>query len=213
MHDFDKSYWEQHWTPARAHDSGMPPNPHLIDHARGLPTGTALDAGCGAGAESVWLARQGWRVLGADISAHALEAAARRAEEAGVDDRASWIEADLTTWEPEGHFDLVLTCYAHPTIPQAEFYRRISGWVAVGGSLLIVGHLPGTDTDDAHGHGHGDTHRPAEATVTAADITAALEESGAPWRIDAATESARTIHAHGGEKVLRDAVIRATRLN
>lgn len=209
MHDFDKPYWDRHWAPSEKHTHGhapdLPPNPHLIDHVRDLSAGTALDAGCGAGAESVWLAEQGWRVLGADISAHALEAAAQRARAASVDDHITWVEADLTEWEPAERHDLVLTCYAHPTIPHGEFYRRISGWVAVGGTLLIVGHLP-----DAAGHGHGH-HHPTEATVTAADITASLEDGR--WRIDSATESTRTVHTPAGERVLRDAVVRATRLS
>ena len=45
----------------------------------GLPVGTALDAGCGTGADAVWLARQGWAVTAIDISPTAVGQAERLA--------------------------------------------------------------------------------------------------------------------------------------
>jgi SAM-dependent methyltransferase len=48
-----------------------------------LPGGLAVDIGCGAGRNGVPLAAQGWRVLGTDLSAPMLAAAARRAEAEG----------------------------------------------------------------------------------------------------------------------------------
>ena len=44
-------------------------------------------------------------------------------------------------------------------------YDRIAGWVAPGGTLLVVGHLHTHGApDDGHGHGH---QPPAEASATA----------------------------------------------
>lgn len=37
-----------------------------------LSPGRALDVGCGEGADSLWLAQQGWRVTGVDIAQSAL---------------------------------------------------------------------------------------------------------------------------------------------
>ena len=51
-----------------------------------------------------------------------------------------WVEADLGVWDPGTRFDLVTTHYAHPAMPQLDFYERIAGWVAPGGTLLVVGH-------------------------------------------------------------------------
>ena len=110
----------------------------------GLVPGTALDAGCGAGAEAIWLASRGWQVTAADISSEALARAAERAAAAGGRPCVEWVEADLSVWEPGTRFDLVTTHYAHPAMPQLEFYDRIAEWVAPGGTLLIVGHLPPT---------------------------------------------------------------------
>lgn len=187
-HDFDKDYWERHWQGAAG---GHPVNPYLPLETDALPPGTALDAGCGAGAEARWLAARGWQVTAVDISTEALA-------RAGSDDRVRWVEADLVTWRPDTEFDLVTTHYAHPAMPQLEFYDRIAEWVAPGGTLLIVGHV------HAHGHGH---EPPAEASATASAITARLDE--AVWEVVTARETQRTLPGHGA--LLHDVVVRATR--
>lgn len=166
--------------------------------------GTALDAGCGAGAEAIWLASHGWHVTAADIAPEALARAAERATNSEVSDRVRWIEADLTVWDPGMRFDLVTTHYAHPAMPQLAFYDRISAWAAPGGTLLIIGHL---HTSGATGHGH---HPPAEASVTLADITAGLDST--EWEVVTAEEHLCTVTGPGGQAIpLHDVVLRATR--
>ena len=216
-HGFDKVYWEQHWQGAGAPGptGGDPPNPYLDRELGELTPGTALDAGCGAGAEAIWLARHGWQVTAADISAGALARAAERAAANGAGDRVQWVEADLGVWEPATRFDLVTTHYAHPAMPQLEFYDRIAGWVAPGGTLLVVGHLHTHGApDDGHGHGHGHEHGhghghqpPAEASATAAAVTARLDPGA--WEVVTAAEERRTMP--GRETVLHDVVVRAVR--
>ena len=181
QHTFDNDYWDQIWHGERATAMGSSgPNPHLVREIGDLTPGTALDAGCGAGAEAIWLAARGWRVTGADIASAALGRAAERAAEAGVAGRVEWVQADLSTWAPDHRYDLVTTHYAHPAMPQLEFYDRISVWVAPGGTLLIVGHL--------HHHGHGGDGPPAAASATAAAITARLDPTR--WEVETAEESA-----------------------
>ena len=211
-HSFDKAYWEQHWQQAHGDRpgsmAGNPPNPYLARETAGLAPGTALDAGCGAGAEAIWLASHGWQVTAADISGDALTRAAGRATASGLAEPIRWVEADLTAWEPGMRFDLVTTHYAHPALPQLAFYQRISGWAAPGGTLLIIGHLH-TPQSTGHRHGHGH-HHPAEATVTLADITADLDAAG--WEIVTAEEHQRPVPGPGGRTVsLHDVVVRATR--
>jgi SAM-dependent methyltransferase len=243
-HEFDKDYWEQHWrrgtNGAPAAMEGNPPNPYLVRGTSSLTPGTALDAGCGAGAEAIWLATKGWQVTAADISPEALGRASRLATTSGVSEQVGWIEADLTAWSPNTQFDLVTTHYAHPAMAQLAFYERISGWVAPGGTLLIVGHLDthdsthththDTHTHDAHIHdahihdAHADVahahdvadHRhhgqqpPAEASVTVADISAGLDDT--VWKIVIAEEHHRTLTGPGGHAAdLRDVVVQATR--
>ncbi len=55
--EFDKDYWERHWEqphgsrPEAATKNA--PNPYLIRETSSLVPGTALDAGCGPGGQSV----------------------------------------------------------------------------------------------------------------------------------------------------------------
>ena len=201
---FDQNYWESHWQQAgpRGPARDIPPNPYLVRETGDLTPGTALDAGCGEGAEAIWLAAEGWTVTAADISSEALSRAAERATRNGVDpERVQWVEADLGAWEPDRPFDLVTTHYAHPATSQLGFYQRISDWVAPGGTLLIVGHL--------HGHGH-DNHPPAEASITTQSITALFDDGR--WDIVTAEQCMRTFTDHEDRSVeLHDVVLRATR--
>jgi thioredoxin reductase/SAM-dependent methyltransferase len=214
-HAFDREFWEQHWQGGVGQDQN-PANPHLVREAGDLSPGSALDAGCGAGNEAVWLASRGWQVTAADISAAALDRArtsASGAAAAGVAERVRWVEADLETWDPGRTFDLVTTHYAHPAMPQLDFYERIASWVAPGGTLLVVGHGHGHRDGHGHGQGHGgarEDHPPAKATVTAAEIVARLDP--AIWDVRTADEAGRTTGSHRGREVtLHDVVVRARR--
>ncbi|MBC7632377.1 class I SAM-dependent methyltransferase [Aeromicrobium sp.] len=212
-HSFDKEYWDQIWQGDRAVSmTTSQPNPHLIREVSDLAPGTALDAGCGAGAEAIWLAQRGWQVTAADISLDALAHASERAADCGIAERLHWVQADLSTWEPGAQYDLVTTHYAHPAMPQLQFYDRIAPWVALGGTLLIVGHLPHNDRGPTadHAHGGGGDGPPASASATVAAITARLDP--AVWEIATAQESDRTMSGHGEHEVtLHDVVVRATR--
>ena len=217
-HDFDADYWDGVWAGTQgASMATAPPNPHLIREASGLPVGSALEAGCGAGTEALWLASKGWRVTAVDIAADPLRLAAARAGELGVAGRVSWVQEDLSTWRPGETFDLVTTHYAHPAIPQLDFYERLSEWVTPGGTLFIVGHLHHGDGDSGsrggghgHGHGHGGGHPPASASVTAEAITARLAPER--WETVTADEVRRELTGRGGRSVtVHDVVIRATR--
>jgi 2-polyprenyl-3-methyl-5-hydroxy-6-metoxy-1,4-benzoquinol methylase len=204
-HDFDKRYWESHWDerPDGEPTPGIDANRYVIGELADLPSGTALDAGCGEGGDALWLASRGWSVTGADISRTALERAAARAVRVTAASSIEWLQADLTTWRPPSAFDLVMTSYAHPTTPQLEFYERISNWVAPGGTLLVVAHLHEPGPDAHHGH-------PAAASVTAAAIIATLPAD--LWRIETEGQHTREVATEHGVRTLRDAVVRATRV-
>lgn len=203
MPEFDKSYWQNHWAPAKAgRDQSLPVNPYLPLETAPLAVGSVLDAGCGVGTETLWLAEHGWRVTAADISSTALSTARQRATDAGLDNRIEWVETDLARWEPERRWDLVVTAYAHTDTGQLTFYRRLSSWVAPGGTLLIVGHLHGH-----HGNGRHDHAHPDEATATPNAIAKLFTDP--LWRIDAGYENVRTVHRHGKAVPLHDVVVRA----
>ena len=222
-HEFDQSYWDAHYEQGgSAAGHQLPPNPYLVDEVGDLTPGSALEAGCGEGAEALWLGRAGWQVTAVDIAAEPLARAAERAGAQGMGDRIEWVRADLSSWEPERTYDLVTTHYAHPSMPQLEFYDRLSAWVAPGGSLLVVGHLQsGHGAPGGHGgqgtpHAHADRgaqhdHQPpAAASVTATGITDRLDP--ATWDVVTAGEHTRTLDGTGGgHGILQDVVVRAVR--
>lgn len=180
--EFDQAYWNAHWQQAgHQHDQA---HPYLAVHTDHLAPGTALEAGCGEGNEARWLAQAGWTVTGADLSATALARARERTDA----EQVQWVEADLQTWTPDHAYDLVSTHYAHPRTGQLDFYARLAGWVAPGGTLLVVGHLqPGT--------------------VTADLVSATLEAQG--LRVVSAQQVTRSMPGHGAD--LQDVVVRAQR--
>ncbi len=207
-HTFDQAYWERHWSSegATSGAADLPVSPYLSVETKDLPVGSALDAGCGSGTEAIWLARQGWRVTGADIGAGALAVAAGRAETAGQAAHLEWVQADLTTWEPGRTWDLVVTHYAHAETGQLALYKRISSWVAVGGALLIVGHLHSN-----RGRGlHSDYQvHPEHATATAVGIADLF--AGPGWQLQSCYESTRTVAPSGVPVELNDIVVRLHR--
>jgi len=226
--EFDKGFWEDHWRARdRAQAPVAPPNPHLLREVAGLAPGTALEAGCGEGAEAIWLASRGWQVTAADISPRALARAGERAAASGVGHRVQWVEADLATWQPPSPYDLVTTHYAHPAMPQLDFYERVARWVAPGGTLLVVGHLhregaagdgghrhqdhaPADHSHAEHAHGSAGVQPPAEASATAASITARLD--AATWEVRTAEEPTRSTGGDDGSgALLHDVVVRAVR--
>lgn len=205
-HDFDRGYWESHWQQAGGRVP-VPAHPYLDDELADLDPGTALDAGCGEGAEAVWLARRGWQVTAVDIAAEVLDRAATRAHGATGPGGIDWVRADLSTWAPRVEHDLVTTHYAHPAMPQLAFYARVAQWVAPGGTLLVVGHRQGQGQGQGHGHGG---HHPEHATATAAQVVALLDP--AQWDVVTAAEPDRAVAGPGGgEHVLHDVVVRARR--
>src|ERR1041384_4669205 len=146
---FDQDFWQQLWSKTlREHPdkvASRPPNAHLMAEVATLPPGRALDAGCGHGAEALWLAMQGWRVTAVDFSAAALAQGRAMAEAAGenIARRIEWIEGDLATWSVQsGQYDLIVSLYVHVGGAVSQMVKRMASGVAPGGTLFLVGHRP-----------------------------------------------------------------------
>ncbi|MFT2816703.1 SAM-dependent methyltransferase [Leifsonia sp. A12D58] len=134
-------FWEHRYSERDSIWSGNP-NAALVTEASSLPAGRALDLGCGEGADSIWLAERGWQVTGLDISTTALERARREAESRGVAEATTWLQQDLSTWEPTELYDLVSAHFLHSPVelPRERILQSAASAVAPGGTLLIVGH-------------------------------------------------------------------------
>ena len=202
---YDPDFWEQLWARTLRERAGevarRPPNAHLTGEVSGLKPGRALDAGCGHGSDTLWLAAHGWQVTAVDFSAAALAHARSTAEVAGADvaGRVDWVDADLATWIPQpGHFDLVVSLYLHVAEGVQETVRRMGSGVAPGGTLLLVGHRPIDPATGAATPAAGQQQVSVQATVAALDPD--------QWKVVVAEDRPR---AAAGT----DAVIRALRLS
>ncbi|MEM7656378.1 MAG: class I SAM-dependent methyltransferase [Bacteroidota bacterium] len=102
-----------------------------------LTPGTALDLGCGTGEILLALGRKGWRGLGIDWSAYAVDLANQAAEMDGLQVR--FAEGDITSWKTEDQFDLVISTYALPGGKDSEKTLQTAvGALKPGGILLVA---------------------------------------------------------------------------
>lgn len=198
---FDRSSWERRWAQALRESpeklASRPPNAHLLAAVGGLQPGLALDAGCGHGSEAIWLAMAGWRVTAVDFSATALDygRSTARAVGAGVAERIEWVEGDLGSWSPPpSRFDLVSCLYVHVAGSVVEMVRRLGTGVALGGTLLLVGHRP---TDPATG---APTPAAGQVQVSVDDAVQALDPH--EWQIVVAEQRPRTAVGTGVDAVV-----------
>jgi SAM-dependent methyltransferase len=198
---YDRAYWEQLWARTlREHPDKVaqrPPNPHLVAAVASLRPGRSLDAGCGHGAETLWLAGHGWEVTAVDFSASALAHARSTAEALGPDiaGRIAWVEGDLAVWTPpRSHFDLVVCLYVHVAGSVDDMVRRMASGVAPGGTLCMVGHRP---IDPATGK---PTAAASQVQVSVESAVAELAPTG--WELVVAEERPRAVAGTGVDAVI-----------
>lgn len=175
------------------------PNQFLVSELVDMLPGRALDIACGEGRNAVWLATQGWDVIGVDFSRVGIDKASRLAAANQVD--VDWVVADIVEWDPPaGAFDLVIAFYVQ--LPSADFRAVLGHAVAAlapGGTLLVVGHALRNLTD-----GHGG---PPSAEVLYAPDAVAAELPGLV--IERADEVLRAVEVDGGTATAIDALVRA----
>ena len=181
------------------------PNAALVDELRDTPPGRALDLGCGEGGDAIWLAEQGWTVLGVDVSRTALERTAAHARERSVSDRISLEHHDLAESFPEGNFDLISAPFFQSPLefPREQILRRALESIAPGGQLVIISHAeaPSWAPDAVK-----DTHFP---TVDETLRELALDDD---WIVETAETRARATTGPDGEPAeLVDLVVRVRR--
>jgi SAM-dependent methyltransferase len=207
-HMTEQQFWDERYREAPQIWSGNP-NVVLVREVAGLTPGTALDLGCGEGADAVWLARQGWRVTGVDISDVALGRAQEHAVEAGVADRIDWQQQDLATSFPAGTFDLVSVqfLYSRGDMPREKILRSAAAAVAQGGVLLIEGHA------DFGPFGHQEHHHGDMRFSTPDEVVADLELPEGEWVVLLSEAHERAQDGPDGKPAVRtDTTVKARRL-
>lgn len=116
------------------------PDSILVELAGALPPGRGLDLGSGPGRNSLWLAAQGWQMTLLDASAVALDQAAARADERGV--QIETVHGDVLEWTPvEASYDLVIVANLHPgAAALSGVLAAAAESLVVGGHLFVIGH-------------------------------------------------------------------------
>jgi SAM-dependent methyltransferase len=164
-------------------------NPRLVEIAGALPPGAALDLGCGAGGDALWLADRGWRVTAVDISGVAVRSLRERA---GASVTA--LQVDLADDFPDGVFDLVSAQYFHTpfALDRARVLRTAAESVNAGGRLAVVDHgstAPWSWNQDP------DVRYPSPQ-----EVAAELALDPAEWAIERAEASERQATGPGGRR-------------
>ena len=178
------------------------PNGALVAEASSLTPGSALDVGCGEGADAIWLAQQGWTVTAVDVSAVALDRArshekaalareAVHAADAAIASRITWQQADLEQWQPGASFDLVTAQFLHS--------QELAWQKPLRHAILV----------EARGAGHH--HR--EMFYTGDELVQELGLEGPEWQLEVQTSRERPVTGPEGQHAtIADVVVRATRL-
>ncbi|MFN2304139.1 MAG: SAM-dependent methyltransferase [Anaerolineales bacterium] len=125
-------------------DDADPP-PELIELAKHLKPGKALDLGSGYGRTSIYLAKKGWQVDGIEFISQAVEESQGRAHKAGVDQLTRFFLGDVTNLDMlQGPYDLAVDigCMHTLTKPELETYRdELKRLLHRGAIYLLFAHL------------------------------------------------------------------------
>ncbi len=132
-----REFWNESW--AEHDDLNPDADELLVAEIEGLTPGRALDIGCGAGGNAVWLAEHSWQVTATDFADAAIEKCKRLAASRGV--QVEFVVADATTFQPDGQYDFISSFYIQlPPDQRAKMLSIAAGALAPGGMLLFVSH-------------------------------------------------------------------------
>lgn len=208
----DEDYWEELYAGTADRWSGRPNAPliSLLQDQRGKAApasgaevlGTALDIGCGEGADAIWLAEQGWETLGVDVSATAVGRAESAARRADVPAGRLRFRSDGALGIPtDARFDLVCVSYLHaPSQDRREdLLVRASEHVAPGGRLFLLSHV----LDGEHDHDGATSAAASQEGVTSWADAESLGLDPVQWRVLRTAEPSRAVVIPGGDVIER----------
>lgn len=194
-------FWEDRYANSERVWSGNP-NATMASIAAELQPTTALDLGCGEGADAIWLAEHGARVTGVDISPTAVRRAQTVAEQRGLSaEQVRFVAANLDDWHDEQTYDLVTASFLQSPVEldRVRVLRQASAKVNVGGHLLLVAHAAMPPWASGN-HQH--------EFIAPADEIAALDLDPSAWTtVVAEVRSRPAIGPDGQEAMLDDTVV------
>jgi SAM-dependent methyltransferase len=132
MYRFGTPRWDTSITP--------PEVVAVIEGDTAIPSGRALDLGCGSGTNVIYLARHGWEAVGVDFSPVAIAQARQKAKDT---QGATFVEGDVSQLSGlgiDGPFDFVLDigCYHGLPAHARQAYAREMARVTRPGALFMV---------------------------------------------------------------------------
>ena len=131
-------YWDKETT--SHHQALLNKNQILYDLATIKPTDHVLDAGCGIGGSSIWMAKQhGNQVTGITISKQQTEHAGKHAKRQGVADKTSFEVTDFcATPFPDASFDIIwgLESVCHALV-KGDFLKEAFRLLKPSGRIVI----------------------------------------------------------------------------
>ncbi|OIN80665.1 class I SAM-dependent methyltransferase [Mycobacterium malmoense] len=169
----------------------------LVEGPQRLDPGRALDLGCGAGRNTLYLARHGWEAIGIDFVGRAIEKARSKAVDAVAP--ARFLRGDvsrLADLDIGDGFTLIIDsgCYKSLSDVQRNAYAAGVTQVAAPKALLLIAggtRRPGTATgiceQDAHRFAGWELH--ANALVPVEEI---MRHTRIPYRMKARIASGRS---------------------
>jgi predicted O-methyltransferase YrrM len=134
------------------------PNVFLVEVVKGLQPGSALDVGMGQGRNAVFLARQGWKVTGFDVSEVGVRQAKEQAAKSGVALTALVQSSDEFNWGT-AQWDLIVLTY----FPQLRrSMPKVIESLKPGGVVLVEAFHADAAVDRPPGPGRGVTFQANE---------------------------------------------------
>jgi SAM-dependent methyltransferase len=111
------------------------PSRLVVEAAKGLAPGAALDAGMGQGRNAVYLATLGWTVTGFDLSGEAVKAAVANAAKAGV--RLDALKASYADFDfGAARWDLIVLVFAWAPVDDPVFVARLRASLRPNGRIV-----------------------------------------------------------------------------
>src|SRR5699024_10449645 len=160
--------------------------------------------GCGEGGDVLWLAEQGWRAHGLDISATAVGRAREEAAARGLEN-ASFTATDLSAWRPDpDSADLVTASFfqSNVELDRIAILRTAASALRSGGHLVVISHASPPPWAGKNG----------PQLLSARDDAAELDLPSDEWIIEEAGEPSRPATGPYGQHArLLDAVLVARR--